>query len=381
MIRKRVSAAGEVSWQWRVTRTRGGVRLAAEYGTCPTAKCARECSREAEGRMHGRAATGPFAEVLEAYRTNYLPQIPDSRALYERHLAFWVDELGAIDRAAITPQLVARCRDRLITGGRKLERSPATVNRYLQTLSSVFSWAAAAERGLVTGNPVRDVERLKEPKGRVRFLSRPGDAGEAAGDASELERLLKACRESTSSVLYDLVCVMLTTGCRETEVLSLPRRAVRLAEGGFTLAASDTKTEEARFVPLAGLGLEAVKRRLELPARGSRFLFPGQRRANHAAFPWTAWRTAIRRAGIDDFRPHDLRHTYGSYLVMLGESIPAVQQQLGHKTVASTMRYVHLADSTKTRTSRVANVAISRWAEGKPARVAHSKVSPNENQR
>src|SRR5512136_1197972 len=53
--------------------------------------------------------------------------------------------------------------------------------------------------------------------------------------------------------------------------------------------------------------------------------------------------SACRKAGITDFRFHDLRHTYASHLAMRGVHIRALQELLGHKTLAMTQRYSHLA--------------------------------------
>ena len=60
--------------------------------------------------------------------------------------------------------------------------------------------------------------------------------------------------------------------------------------------------------------------------------------------PAGSFRTALKRAGIKDFRFHDLRHTSASYLIMRGASLKSVQQQLGHTTLKMTERYAHLSD-------------------------------------
>lgn len=363
MIRRRRGERG-IRWQWRVTIHGHPPR----YGTCPTRTCAEACAKKAEesirqGRILGRLT---LAEIIDRYAESYLPKIPDSAAMYRRHLAFWRTELGDYAASVVTAPIIAEARDHLRRtpgrGGRL--RSASTVNRYLTTLSSVYAWAQDTERGYVDRNPVREVKPLPEPPGRVRFLSRPVDE-----ELSELTRLLAACEASESPILFDVVVLLLCTGCRESEVLWLRRSDIRLAEGGFTLPKERTKTEQARFVPLEGPALEVVQRRLKIPAFGSPFVFAGRKRARPAGFPWRAWRTALRRAGISDFRPHDLRHTHGSYLGMLGKSLPEIMAALGHKTPTVALRYVHLADERKRGVTRDVVTAITEWthADSRPS--------------
>lgn len=144
--------------------------------------------------------------------------------------------------------------------------------------------------------------------------------------------------------------------------MSLRKSWVRLAEGGFTHPPEATKTETSRFVPLEGLGREVVSRRLE-KARFSKcdFLLPSRDGEGPAGFPWTAWRSVLRRSGIADFRPHDLRHTHGSYLAMLGKSIPEIMAALGHKTPAVALRYVHLASGHQRQVSAEVNARLGEW--------------------
>jgi integrase len=298
-----------------------------------------------------------LGELIDRYMEERLPEIPDSAPTYRQHLGWWKERLGELAIRAITPQIIGECKATLAgeTTRRGRLRSPSTVNRYLNSLSAAFTWARQPEVRLADHHPLREVERLKEPKGRVRFLSRPVDE-----KSSELERLLAACSQSTSKILLDLVLVLLSTGCRVGEVLQVRGRDVRLSEGGFTLPPGVTKNEEARFVPVEGVGLEAVTRRRAAMRPGNPYLFQGLGN-KRASFPKKAWHTALKRSGLLNLRPHDIRHTHGSYLAMMGKSLPEIMQALGHKTPTVALQYIHLADSHKRAVSQDINSRLEEW--------------------
>jgi integrase len=364
MIRRRTGRKGK-RWQWRVS-LKG---LHERYGTCPTKECARLCADKAERALKAGQLAGEVTlnELLDAYAASYLPEIPDSAAKYREHLTWWRRELGVFYVSAITPQILAGAKARLKSepcrrGGKQGDETPArkrsnaTVNRYFTALASVWTWAMRPEVALASRHVVREVVRLPEPKGRVRWLSRPVDESEC-----ELHRLLAACRKSESPLLFDVVMLLLCTGCRENEIMALRRIDVRLAERGFTITADAAKNEEARFVALEGSGFDVVQKRLA-KCGNSEFLFPGSSGRN-AWFPWRAWRTALRRAHISNFRPHDLRHKHGSYLAMLGKSLPEIMAALGHKTPAAAFRYIHLADAHKRQVAVDVTHQLAIWAK------------------
>ena len=319
-IAKRKTEKGEVRYVAQV-RLKGHPPQARTFERKTDAKrWAQETEADIRsGRVRSVAARHrhTLAELVDRYVSDELPGKPAVAAMYGRHLDWWREELCAYYLDELTSDQVEERYRKLLRepGETGRKRTSATANRYLISLSACFGYGRKRLKW-TDRNPVADVEKEKEPKGRVRFLSRPVD-----GDNSELYRLLRACRESRNRDLYDFVTLALWTGCREGELMALRRSFVRLSEGGFTLPAEVTKTKRDRFVPLVGPALEIVQERMKKARSGTDFLFAGSsnpRGASVPAFPRTAWNTALKAAGIEDFRFHDLRHTHASYLAMSG---------------------------------------------------------------
>ena len=163
---------------------------------------------------------------------------------------------------------------------------------------------------------------LREPPPRTRYLA-----------PDELERLIFAAPRH----LVPIIKIAALTGMRMGEILGLMWEDV--APDGGSVRLTRTKTGEARTVFLCGAA-RAVLVELRTKARGSFVFHHGGRRFTYIN---NGWRKALRLAGIDDFRFHDLRHTFASHMVMSGADLPTVQAMLGHKTITMTMRYSHLS--------------------------------------
>ncbi|MFZ1886716.1 MAG: tyrosine-type recombinase/integrase [Candidatus Binataceae bacterium] len=205
---------------------------------------------------------------------------------------------------------------------------PATVNREINVLKHIMRRAVAWE--VVGRNPFIDAQGqvtsglkpLREPSGRVRFLS-----------SDEITALLAACERVP--YLRAFAVVALNSGMRRNEIIGLTRKSI---DGKNLIATLDsTKNGETRRVPLNSAAFAALS---GLPTRlDGRPLFPfGPNQVS------VAFQRAVRRAGIDDFRLHDLRHTFASYQAMAGVQGRGLQALLGHRDSRMTMRYSHLSD-------------------------------------
>lgn len=271
-----------------------------------------------------------------------------------RQLCWWRSELGHVALCDLTPPRIAEARDRLQTsrisnprwgGPSNRTRRPATIVQYLAALSHVFS-IAVADWGWLTSNPVAGVRRPRLPRGVVRYL-----------EEDERKRLLEASKRSSNKFLYPIVVLALSTGRRRSEILSLRWQDVDLERGIAIL--EETKNGDRQQVQLVGPALNLLKEMHGAGQPPDALVFPG--RAGSACDITTAWRTAVKRAGLVNFRFHDLRHTTGSYLAMRGHSTLEIGEVLGHKSPQMTKRYSHLSPShTREILTRMVDDVFSR---------------------
>lgn len=301
---------------------------------------------------HTRALRTNFESLVQRYRECVLAEVSAARrATAERHIAWWLARFGDCALAELTPDRIAEARDALAaecltrahrtpgTKGCALDtrrRSGATVNRYLATLSHIFT-NAVREWRLIDRNPVRDISRKRESRGRTRFLA-----------DQEREALLKACAASAWPALEALVLLAISTGARRGELVRLRWTDICLGPPMPQAIIPDSKNGDPRRLPLVGKALKALRSlRLKNNAR-SGFVFPSR---VDPARPYVAfdphWYAALAAAGISDFRFHDLRHTCASYLASQGSSLLEIADVLGHRTMAMVKRYSHLAQDHK----------------------------------
>ncbi len=216
-------------------------------------------------------------------------------------------------------------------------------NRVLEIQRKLFNlaelWGLRRE-----GNPCRFVHKYKEKK-RERFLSDEEFRGLGAV-LSEME-----AEGSVSPPVAAAIRLLTLTGRRRNEILELRWEDVDLDAGELRLP--DGKTG-ARLVPLS----EAAASVLSGLARvgDSSWVIAGSKPGRHLAQLQPAWERVRKRAGLEDVRIHDLRHSFASRALALGEGLPMIGTLLGHTQVQTTARYAHLArDSVKASASRIAD--------------------------
>jgi integrase len=198
--------------------------------------------------------------------------------------------------------------------------SNSTVNRALEVVRRILNLAHQEWNWL---QRVPRIRMLPEPKRRIRFLTR-----------DEADRLIEALPEH----LRPVVRFALATGCRMSEILRLEWERVDFGRRVAWLDPGTTKNGEGRGIPLnndAVLGLRAVER------VHPRWCFTYGGKPMRAV--GSAWERSLRRARIENFRFHDLRHTWASWHVMSGTRLQELMELGGWKSFEMVLRYAHLA--------------------------------------
>lgn len=276
--------------------------------------------REQLGRVaRGGRQRRTYREAMERFLVEHCASlkpgarvryVSSAKALHPIFKELYLDEIGRKQLA----EFVQTRRGEGVTS--------ATIRRDLACLSSLFG--RAIEWDWIDGNPVHAFSKrgLKEAAPRIRYLTR-----------EEFGRLYDAA----ALHLRPMLLIAVGTGMRLEEMLSLRWPQIDLARREITL--TETKTGAPRVVPMSAQIVGTVE---SLP--------------RHIREPWVFWHddgkryttvktaflAACRRAGIKDFRFHDLRHTFASWAVQDGIDLYRLSRLLGHKTLAMTQRYAHL---------------------------------------
>lgn len=275
-----------------------------------------------------------FEDLAKDFETTYAPHHYRGSA-WKYKLSALRERLGDYSLVAITPAVVAKYRDDRLTDPdprfkkqpEKAPRiSPATVKSEIDLLSKVLDVAQKEfSITLPAGNPVAGVRKPKSNKGRDRRLTK-----------TEWDSLERECKDSGNPWLYPALLLAVETSMRQGELLSLEWKNVdkkrRLA---LLLDAEKIKTEEPRAVPLSSAALAALE---TLPKSIDGRVVPTDRMTLYKAFE-----RACKRAGIENFRWHDLRHEALSRLAERGDlSVLELAAVSGHKTLQMLKRYTHL---------------------------------------
>lgn len=292
----------------------------------------------ANERAHRRRA-----ETLRDFSKRYM-----EKHVREHNKPRTIDETQRLLDRTVLPKLGKYAlneltRDHVRTMHSGLKRTPYLANRCLALVSHMLAKAEEWE-DLPNGSAIcRRMTKFKEKK-RKRYLS--GDELLALGGA-----LKDAEADGLNPHGLAIIRLLILTGARRREVETLRWDEVKLDRGVLDLSDSKTGEKTINLPPAALAVLSAYPRQ-----HGAPFVFPASAVRKPRLDPKTGapapapyqglnkvWLDVRKRAGLDDVRLHDLRHTYASFAVAGGMSLPLIGALLGHKRSATTERYAHLA--------------------------------------
>lgn len=241
-----------------------------------------------------------------------------------------ISSLGKYTLTSLNSEIVANYRDKRLAEG----KSSNTVRIELALLSHLYTIAIREWRLSITSNPVLNVRKPSPGAGRNRRLN---------GDEEEL--LFKACASHPNPFLLWIVKLALYTGMRRGEIISLTVDQVNIDKR--TIFLRDTKNDDNRTVPLMHDAYKVIIEALKYPLRpdDTNLIFYGEPGKEGKRNPYTfnkVWSNTLKKAGLEDFKFHDLRHEATSRFVEAGLSDQQVSAITGHKSMQMLRRYTHL---------------------------------------
>ncbi len=271
-------------------------------------------------KLVGRKKT--FRDLMDRFMKEHVPKVSSSmqrgcKAKLNKHL---IPFFGDSNLLKITPKTIAEYKVLRNDAGAK----PATINRELAMLSKAFS-LAVKEWEWLKDNPLSKVPKEKEDNQRDRWLS------------IEEEKVLI---DNSPKWLKGLILFALHTGLRQEELLSLEWSRVSLVRK--TILITKTKNDKPKTLPLNKIALDIINRRSKVRSIKTDYVFLNRDgRKINAACLRVAFYNVMRKAGIKNFRWHDLRHSHATRLAQAGVDIYKISKLLGHKDIKTTQRYAH----------------------------------------
>ena len=293
-------------------------------------------------RRGGDAPASPGETLFEAV----------AETTFRRYERVWKPGTLVVNRNYLRNQLLPHFSGREIAGidrqevrnwFARLRATPVAADRSMPVLSVIMREAERMGLRPEGSNPCRGIRRYRR-KGRERFLS-----------DDELRRLSArlAAHQARRPQQVALIRLLLLTGCRKSEILSLQWSDYR--DGHLHL-------RDSKVGPRTVWLSEPARRVLDGLERTDRWMFPGMRGDRPRSGNWLDdfWTAVRAEAELEDMRLHDLRHTVASLALRQGETVLAIGRLLGHRNAATTLKYIHSTDAM----ARAAAETIGNALEG-----------------
>ena len=267
-----------------------------------------------------------FVEKYLPYVKSYKRSWATDESMIRNHL---VPKIGSLFMGRITPPDIAVFLQRM----KSEEYASGTCNRALVLLRFGFTLALRWKVHGIESNPVVEIKNIKDDNKIERYLTE-----------QQTIKLLEAVRQSESEMLQYIVLFLIYTGARKREVLDARWRDIDWAQRSWRIP--KTKSGKIRHIPLSTGAmnvLEHVRLKVRHGLLNEQAIFANPKTGEPFVSFFYSWNNARIRAGLPEFRIHDLRHSFASHLVNAGRSLYEVQELVGHADIKTTSRYAHLS--------------------------------------
>ena len=279
------------------------------------------------------ALTVKGLSIEDFFNLNYLPFVKSYKrswstdvSMIKNHIA---PKLGSLQMGQVRPSDIAVFLDLMKSKGYAL----GTCNRALVMLRYGFELALKWKMDGIHSNPLKEIKNLVFDNKIERYLN-----------SDQTQELMKSIQESENEQLQYIVLFLIYTGARKREVLDA--KWIDIDQERKSWRIPKTKSGKIRHVPLSA-GALVMLDKLRLKLNGKPIdqipIFANPKTGLPYVSFFYSWDKARTRAGLKEFRIHDLRHSFASCLVNAGRSLYEVQELLGHADIKTTSRYAHLS--------------------------------------
>ena len=279
------------------------------------------------------ALTVKGLSIEDFFNLHYLPFVKSYKrswstdvSMIKNHI---VPKLGSLQMGQVRPPDIAVFLDLMKSKGYAL----GTCNRALVMLRYGFELALKWKMDGIHSNPLKEIKNLVFDNKIERYLN-----------SDQTQELMKSIQESENEQLQYIVLFLIYTGARKREVLDA--KWIDIDQERKSWRIPKTKSGKIRHVPLSA-GALVMLDKLRLKLNGKPIdqipIFANPKTGLPYVSFFYSWDKARTRAGLKEFRIHDLRHSFASCLVNAGRSLYEVQELLGHADIKTTSRYAHLS--------------------------------------